>query len=119
VPGQLSQLVINQREQFFNGLGIAVLDSFEDVSDIAHILIVTKSQARAEVRKSAGTGRKIGAGLTNCTHYGNQTLPLASTNWERVFICGTHSRCQFKFHSSVSLTRRTDRSVKAMLMAPL
>ncbi len=63
--------------------------------------------------------RNLVAAPTHCAHYGNQTLPLASTNWERVFICGTHSRCQFKFQSSGRLTRLSDRSVKLMLMVTL
>jgi len=63
--------------------------------------------------------RKKRVDLKHRTIYGNQMLPLASTNSARAFIWGTHWRCQFKFHSSVSRTRRSDRSVKLLLIAPL
>src|SRR6185503_19816079 len=34
--GQLAQLLIDQRKQFFGGLGVAVLRSFEDSRQVTH-----------------------------------------------------------------------------------
>jgi len=62
---ELAQLLIDQRQQFIGGMGVALLDAIEDAGHIAHADMKLNCVGSAEKKVTATANYFVAAGLVS------------------------------------------------------